>query len=174
MIEEPADDDVVQTETSAMDNGLGARMRRRATQLETQTTEVFPVPRFEDILGVEFRVMSWEALRKIGQRHQRVRNEALQELYIAADTVLAATEGFFQFGADEGQEPVEGQTWRSLAVATRDGLTEDVSPRQALIALLGDTNVVFLWNDYQEWLRATRPEVEEELKADFPTTKSPS
>lgn len=161
----------VDEQPSVVSSSLGDRMRRRARQLEQRYTEVFPLPRFEDILGVELRAMGYEAMRKIGQRHQRVRNEALQELYIAADTVIAATESFFEFAGNERQSITT--SWQRLAVDVKE-VAGDVTPRQAIIALLGDTNVVFLFNDYQEWLRATRPDFEEEMSADFPETQSPS
>lgn len=148
---------------------LAARMARRGEQLQNQRTEMFEVPGWEDILAVELRMLGYEESRKIGRRLSKVRDVAMQELYSFADQIIAATEGFFEV-VDGQRRPVD-RTWMQLA---REGvarpLPEDLTPRQAIIALLGDRRVAYLFNSWEEWMQGERPEVDEEVMRDFGRT----
>jgi hypothetical protein len=156
---------------------LADRMAARREQTERVTTEKFEVPRFEGVLSVELRLIGWKKLRSYGQRHSRMRDSALQELYVAADQLLAATVGFYEDEEVEGivnHRKAPGKSWVSLLnemqTARKEPVSDEITPRQALIALVGDTNVMFLWEQWQEWMKGERPDVDKEVQRDFQTT----
>jgi hypothetical protein len=149
---------------------LAARMKRRGQQLEDQRTEIFEIPGWEDILAVELRLLGYEESRRIGQRLVRsVRDETLRELYSYADQIIAATERFYEIDGDR-RTPVE-RTWVQLA---RDGcpakLPEDLTARQAMIALVKDRRVATLFVRFEEWMQGERPQIDEEVVRDFGMT----
>lgn len=159
---------------SAGDNGtremgsLASRMETRAREIESVYSWVFPIPAWEDMLGVELRLVGWEKLRRIVTKHERQRVPALQELYTAADQLIEATEGFYELEEDR-KTPVQ-ETWVTLARATGRNLPDNLTLRQALISLMGDTNVLILWKEWQDWMSSRRSDAEEEVSKDFGTT----
>lgn len=164
-VDPPVTTQVAQREAGS----LAQRMEARAGELERTVSAIFPIPTWEDILAVELRLVGWEALRRIVTKHDRHRVEAIKELYTAADQILLGTEAFYEVKED-GRERIES-SWVDLARATGRKLPAELTPRQALIALVGDTNVAILWRDWQEWMTTRRPEVDEELAQDFGTTQ---
>jgi hypothetical protein len=122
------------------------------------------------MLAVELRLVGWEALRRIVTKYERQRVPALQELYTAADQILLGTEGFYEVDEDGKRTSVE-QSWITLAKATGRVLPDELTPRQALISLVGDTNVLILWKEWQDWMSSRRTEVEEEVVRDFGMTR---
>lgn len=156
-------------DTEPTGGSLAARMKRRGKELENQRTEVFEIPGWEEILAVELRMLGYEESRKIGRRLSKIRNESLQELYSYVDQIVAATEGFYEVDGDR-RTPVD-KTWMDLARAgAPHKLPEDLTPRMAVISLVGDRRVAYLFNDWEEWMRGERPEVDEEVVRDFRTT----
>lgn len=149
---------------------LKARMGRRGRELESQRSEVFEVPGYDEIIAVELRMLGYEESRKIGQRVARhTREVAMQELYAFCDQILAATEGFFEVDGDR-RVPIDA-TWTSLARdASPVKLPEELTPRQALISLVGDRRVAYLFTAWEEWMRGERSDVDEEVVRDFGTT----
>lgn len=149
---------------------LADRMRRRAETIATQRTVVLPVPGYQSMLGVTMRALSLEHTSRIATQNKKVRIEATRNLYIAADIVIAATEGFVEFKED-GTETELGHefTWQSLAQEVRD-IEPRSTARQSMFALLGDIGVASLASDYDEWLGAEKVEMEEEVVEDFAST----
>jgi hypothetical protein len=148
---------------------LAERMAHRAGELEQTVSAIFPIPTWEEVLAVELRLVGWESLRRVAQKHERQRVDAIKELYVAADQILVATEGFFEIA--ESQRTRIESTWQELARLTGRKLPEDLTPRRALISLVGDTNVAILWADWQQWMTTRRPDVDEEVGKDFGTTQ---
>lgn len=167
----------VEQTSGAEPGSLQERLQKRATEIEHTVSAVFPIPTLDDILAVELRIVGWEALRKIVTKHERNQVPAIRELYVAADQLLAGTVGFFEVvdlsTAENGaprRRKVE-YTWQDLARATGRPMPQDLTPRRALIALIGDTNVAILWQQWQEWMTTRRPDVDEEVAQDFGTTQ---
>lgn len=157
--------------TVAVDDSLEARARRRHQQLEQEQTEIFEVPGWQDILGVELRLIGWEEGRKIGQRLRKVKPEALRELYIMCDLILAATDGLHELLPGGGSRRSR-HTWVSLAQAVLPAgeLPDNLTPRRALIAIVGDKRVPALYAVWQNWSGGAREEVTEEVVEDFGKT----
>lgn len=155
---------------------LAARVKARSEEIERTISEIFPIPAWEDILAVELRLVGWESLRRVVTKHERQRVEAMKELYTAADQLLLGTSGFYEVLPDtqEGENRYRSagdHSWTSLARDTGKALPDSLTPRQALIALIGDTNVLVLWKDWQDWMSSRRGGVDTEVARDFGTTQ---
>lgn len=166
-----ADQDEFTDDAAALDasSSLSSRMERRSSELASQKSDIFELPGWDDILEVELRLMGWEALRKIGIRNQKVKSVPMQELYTSVDQIVAGTERFFELDEAGNRKPIR-DTWVSLARRTGKNLPQDLTPRQAVIALVGDTRVMTLYNAWQEWMKGERQEVDEEVVRDFERT----
>jgi hypothetical protein len=163
----------VYEERPVRSGSLEARMQERQEKLAHLSTEIFPVPRWEDMLAVELRLVGWKRLNAIIDKHENVRDTGSQRLYVAVDQLVLATVGFHEVkpGVD-GDEltPKEDATWVKLARAANPKLPDSITPRQALIALVGDTQAIFLWNEWLGWARGARPKVDDQLERDFDRT----
>jgi hypothetical protein len=151
---------------SAVDEptSLEARMAARGEELDDLRIEIFEVPRWEQMLAVELRMLSWKRLRKVVEKHRR-QTVDLRDLYTAADQILLATVGFYEVN-DGNRTPAPNMSWTKAYQAWKR--TSDVTPRQALLGLVGDVQTIVLWNDWQEWMKGSRPDVDRELQEDFP------
>jgi hypothetical protein len=150
---------------------LAGRIKARREELESETTRVFPLPAYEDVLGVELRMLSWERLRHIASMHERERNAALRELYTAADSVLYASEQMHGIDPNGGTAPIT-LGWLDVAREAGHKLPEDATLRQAMLALIRDVGVVRLYADWQAWLSGERQRTDEGVVRDFGTTES--
>lgn len=154
-------------------NGSGSLQARAAARrdalLKRQTT-IMEVPGYEGILAVEYRAITYAEGRKIATRHERQRDEATREVYVAADQLIAASVNAYEL--QEGKEGKElGVGW-GLALAKMLGVdTTDMTIRQATLACFArDTFLTRHWSDYVEWLSSAEADVDEEQRADFPVT----
>lgn len=151
-------------------NSLQARMQARAKELQDQKTEIFDVPGFEGILSVEFRMLSFETSRKIGMDNERVRSPAMRDLYTMADQLVRATEGFYEEMPDGSRRRIQ-HDWVSLAYGGLDRpLPQNLTPRQALLAVVGDRRVPVLANQWEEWQLGERRGINDAVVSDFGTT----
>jgi hypothetical protein len=155
-------------EPETVDGSLRSRMQLRAEELERITTERFPLPGWEDLLEVELRVSGLRAATKIAQRNARIRDEGTKNLYVMCDLLLGATVGFWQLSPDETRKSIQAD-WVSLA-RNLDGCPENPTPRQAMIFLLKEHRVPWLYADWETWMRSAQTEVDEELAADLGPT----
>lgn len=163
--------DVGDPSVPASGDSLEARMARQRDVLEGARTERFPIPGYESVVEVELRMLGYRRSRKIGEKHERVRDTAVRDLYIAADSLLEATVAFYEVHGDEPDDtPTDGITWVKLARAAVSSLPENATPRQAILALLGDERLPYLADDWAKWMRSERGEVDEEQAAGFTTT----
>lgn len=169
-LEADAPEDIHYEESGREPGSLASRVERRSQELQSRVSEVFPIPTWEDILAVELRLVGWEALRRIITKHERQRAEAIRELYVAVDQLLLGTVQFFEINPEDNSRQEVEQTWISLARATGKVLPDSLTPRQAVIALVGDTNALILWREWQEWMATRRGEVDGEVAEDFGST----
>jgi hypothetical protein len=70
-------------------------------------TETFDVPGYVGILKVEYQALDYPDLRKITKRHERVRDEAQQELLTAVDTLMAASVNSYEVKEDGSEQVLE-------------------------------------------------------------------
>jgi hypothetical protein len=150
----------------AHDGSLAARMERRRQSIEETQSEKFPIPGWDDIAAVELRPLGWRLMRQIGEKHRRIRDEATRELYTVCDQLIRATEGFYEVVGEEMRET--NHTWQTLAAAATG--TEHDTPRKALLALIRDSLVPELWQEWRDWQKAIGRDTEEEVSADFAAT----
>jgi hypothetical protein len=146
-------------------------MAQRAKQLEHQNTEVFPVPGWEDLIGVELRSLGVREHIAIEERNAKItRDDGVRIVHTIADKLLRATTGFHQ-RTDDGWQPLEGDTWQSLArSAFGAAVPEDASPRVALLKLVGEQRIRYLISEWEEWAASVRSSVDEDVARDFEMT----
>jgi hypothetical protein len=149
---------------------LAERMDVKRKQVESRTTIIMDIPGWEDVLAVEFQVLSWEAMKNLAKRHRRLQNDALQELYTAADHLIAATVAFYENRPDGSRERIEDGSWVGLARNVKP-LKADATDRQGLLLLMRDSPTIFLWSDWQEWLKTRKEDVDDEVMEDFTLTR---
>ena len=155
----------------AVDDSLETRARKRIQELEQEQSEVFEVPGWQDILGVELRLLGWEEGRKIGSRLRKVKPESLRELYIMCDLIIAATDGLHEI-LESGGTKRSRHNWVSLAQAVLpvESLPDNLTPRRALLAIVTDKRVPALYAVWQSWSGGARAETVEEVVEDFGKT----
>jgi hypothetical protein len=153
---------------TAAPGSLEARVAERRKKLESQTTAMFEVPGYEDLFQVELQMIGWKRLRSIAAGHERVRDDAQRELRTAADHLLAATVGFHAVVDDEGTtEPAEDASWRKIASAADPSIDGSVPTRALLTRFLGESPTIFLWTEWQEWMKTGASKLERDLEKDF-------
>lgn len=156
-------------EPQAASASLAGRMSRRQEELATRTSEWFPIPGYEDVLEVELKVLGYTTIRKINQRNERIRDDAMRELTSMADQLVKATAGFREVLGGEKRRPID-DNWISLASRLENAPDFDGSPRRALLHLVGEQRLHFLSGEWALWAKTVRPEVDEEVVEDFGTT----
>ncbi len=147
-------------------NSLSDRMAARAEYLAQHQTEKFTIPGYEGVLEVELRLLGYKTIRKTIARNEKIRDTGERELISMADQIVRATVGFFEVDGEE-RRPIE-DSWMTLA--NRMPLAPDeMTPRKAIMFLVGD-RLHFLVEDFADWARTVRPEVDEEVMSDFGPT----
>lgn len=142
---------------------------------ETATTEDFPIPGWTSVAWVRLKVIGHKLQRKQVEQNRRVRDRATLDIYVAADTILAATDGFYMV-EDDGETLTEDHSldggaggWRQLGIGVKK-MGQQTTPRQALIRLIGDERVVPFYTEYIEWLQGEREKINQEQTEDFRST----
>jgi hypothetical protein len=171
MVEEGQEYAELELEPQDASPALSARMERRHEELSRQQTEKFPIPGWEDLLEVELRPLGMRQSAKVVQRNQRTRDEATRSLYVTCDLLLAATVGFHQV-VGERSTPIRDD-WVALS-RRLDGCPENPTPRQALLFLVGEDRILWLYQAWEQWQRSAGETVDKELAEDFGTTGSRS
>jgi hypothetical protein len=118
------------------EGSLRDRMKARAEQMELHRTERFPVPGYAAVLEVELRTQNWEESRRIGDRHQRQRDQATRDLYVAADTIIETTVSFWEVD-DAGHRERVDTSWVALAPPGGAGTAAADRPRHQPLERLG-------------------------------------
>jgi hypothetical protein len=150
---------------------LSARMERRHEELSRQQTEKFPLPGWEGLLEVELRPLGMRQSAKVVQRNQRTRDEATRQLYVTCDLLIAASVGFHQVSG-ETSKPINDD-WVTLA-SRLDDCPDNPTPRQALLFLVGEDRILWLYQAWEQWQRSAGEDVDKELAEDFDKTGSRS
>jgi hypothetical protein len=153
------------------ESGLAGRMAERAEYLETRKAEWFGVPGHDDFLEVELKTIGFKTQSKIAHRHERLRQEQLRELNTVSDMILTATLQFREIlPGGETYRELPHHTWVTLA-QMKPNCPKDVTPRQALLFIVGDDRILPFAHEYQSWMSTVRVDVDEEVVRDFETTR---
>lgn len=168
--------DEASAETQVADGSLASRIAARRAKLQANSDKVFDVPGYEGILAARYRVLGWTEMRGIGKRHERMEDEALQELYVAADNLILACDDVLEVKPDGTRESLNLR-W-GTALADRLGVTvpENVPgsrERQALLAIIArDTWVITHYGEVAMWQESATEDVDETVVADLGGTAS--
>lgn len=151
---------------------LQARAEARREALLQRQTTIIEVPGYEGILAMEYRAMTYAEGRKINARHERQRDEATRELYVAADQLIAASVNAHELTEGKNEStPLEVGWGVALARMLGVEVAEGTTVRQAMMGCFArDTFLTRHWADYVEWLSSAEADVDEEQRADFPVT----
>jgi hypothetical protein len=164
-------DEYVRSHVTVLPGSLEARMQEKRRDRESRSTELFEPPGFEDVFRVEMQVLGYRVLSAIALSEQRVRDEGMRALYIAAEQVLEATVGFKMVMPNGNLAEAEGVTWMDLARKMYPELGPETRPRTALIRLLDGAGVLALNNDWFTWNTVGNEKVDRDLALDFQTTE---
>jgi hypothetical protein len=147
---------------------LQARMRAHLEQEQKKHTDFFRIPRFDDLLVVELRRLSFEAIRKIQKRNERVRQESTRELYDVADQLVRATVAIYEIMDDEGYRETEFG-WQDVARLLPDP-PDNLTDRLAILHVIGTDRIHFLAAEWGSWSKLGTSDDVEEVKLGFETT----
>lgn len=153
-------------------DSLRERMADRTEDVARKFTKIWPIPGWEDYVAVELRMLSYRETRLIYKRAEmETKDEVTAELYGIADQVITATEGFHLIDDRGGFDPIEGASWMDVARSMPNAnLPEDMTPRQALFALVGDRTLALWFSEFDGWQRRGGRDVGEQVMRDFGTT----
>jgi hypothetical protein len=135
---------------------LREKVQARRAALQSNTTETFDVPGYEGILKVRYRVLSWREITRINERVGKIKglDDADTQLYVAADTLIVASEAVYDAGLDadkEGDDQPAGPKW-GVQLAHDLGFPDPTTPRQAVFAIFArDTQVITHWQTVMGW-----------------------
>lgn len=155
-------------QVDASSGALSDRMAVRADQLEKNQTEWFPIPGYEDVLEVELRALGYKTIRATIRRNEKIRDPDVQEVVSMADQIAKATVGFREV-LPGGKTRQIDDDWVRLAKRLPN-CPDDVDTRRAVLFLVTDKRIAFLVQDWAEWARSVRKDVDEEVAADFAVT----
>lgn len=148
-----------------MSESLQARVAARRQDLIARRSKGFtvPVPEFEGMLALHFRLLEFEEKRAIHMRHDGVGTDPGDEVAASADLLIAACDGVLEVHGDS--EPSQYAPGLSAQVV-RDlfglsDLPESLTVRQALIAALGSDGVMALFGRYSQEVSSIRDEAED-------------
>jgi hypothetical protein len=154
-------------------SSLAERVQARRAQLEARHTLRLEPPGYSGLLSVEYRPLSYSEVRAIARRHERIQDEATQELYMAADNLIAASIDSYDISGDE--EVALGLRWGvelAHVLGFRDVVGDEFTPRQALFACFArDTSVVTHYGQYAGWLTDVEEQLDQEQAEGFPPNR---
>lgn len=146
-------------------SSLQERLAARREQLQQERTFVLPVLGYEDVgLHARYRVLSYEELRKIGKRNEKLEGTTEGELAVAADTLINACVELIERNDDDSYVGL-GHRWTPAAVRELFGLdlAPDATAREAVHAVLPGTQLMLHFNEYDGGLSDVAPEIAKEM-----------
>lgn len=161
-------EDALLDDGGGMDQSLAGRMEQRAQELAMERTEWFTIPGWDDIFEVQLRSLGFRTIKKAVTRNRSVREEDTRDLYSMCDNLIMATVGFRRIDESEPEE-LPGVSWKTLA-GYLPNAPANLSQRQGLLLMLGETRIMFLLEEYTVWSRDTRAEIDKEAAEDFGST----
>src|SRR5947209_10935318 len=120
------------------------------------SSEKSPIPGWASFCWVELKVINNDAQQAAIDKCERIRPARLQNLYIAAETLLTATAGFWEVKGDEQYEPYE-TSWSKIAAVVH-GMKES-APREAIIRVVGNEDRLTFYGGYLQGLGTAREAV---------------
>lgn len=155
----------------ASTNGsLRDRLAARRHELQQERTFILKVQGYEDLgLHARYRVLPYEALRRIGENNKRAEGSAEGELAVAAATLIQACVELLERREDGSYLPL-GYSWSVEAahdlfeVDLPDGALASNAMREIFAGPGGSTNMMLHFRDYDEQLAQAMPEVDEAIR----------
>jgi hypothetical protein len=154
---------------SSNGSSLAARAQARRAQLSAKRTVTLPVPGYQDMLSVEYRVLTYAETKRIVARNERIREEAVQDLTNYADQLIAASVTAYELPSKREL----GAGW-TLSLCKEMGVEigEGMTTRQALFSVLDDILLFKHYMEYMEWMQGAEADIDSEQSEAFPATSS--
>lgn len=142
-------------------NSLAARVAERRKAISNAKARIFPVPGFEDIMGVELRPLNPNEGETIAERLDKIPDEREKLRRFASEIIIKATCRFFGISEDGEWEEDEHATWRSLftdmeQAQGRPAPDPSIPERACLVGVLKTQHINLLFNEYTEWANSGR------------------
>lgn len=161
-----------QRERAPVPGSLRDRMQRRTQELAERTTELFPVPRYDNFVAVELKYISWGVSQKAIEANSRVPEQQMQNT--AAEEIVKATVAFYEILEEPNEQGehfdliTDASTWKELAVKLGGvRLPEVAGDRVALVALCSDQGVIALNGLFRRWLGGADTGLRSQVMRDF-------
>lgn len=153
---------------------LAERMQAVRAELQSHRTVILPVTGYSSVIAAEYRALPYPEIRRIISRHQRQPNEALREIYVAADQLIDACVDIHEVNPNDGSYTSLGMTW-GPELARYLGFTNVESnwrERPALLAIFEDRDTWLLQHasEWSDWQQGEDVEVDEDVMRDFKRT----
>ncbi len=114
-----------------MDQSLRERLLDARSRKQAAAPETMEIPGYDGQLFATYRPLEFREARRIGQRHERLKDEIEKEIRVAADTLVAACTGC--------EARIDGQTVAlpplGLELCEQIGLEGPETPTQAVLAI---------------------------------------
>ena len=147
---------------------LAARAKARRQQLLERNTVILEPGEYEGIIAIEYRAISYEETRRIGERLNRITNAAERDLYLACDALIAACVQTYEIDTKGRRNELNAPLGVPLAIALGVEGVAELSPRQAMLGTFTDhIRLMVHYAEYNEWLAGAQVDVDEEQAADF-------
>jgi hypothetical protein len=151
------------------DNSLSGRMQARQKAVSEETAQWFALPGYAGVLEIKLRALGTREIMRTENKLNRVKVQELRMLYSLSDQILEATEGFAETSpSGEGRTEIE-DSWEDLA-RRLPNCPDKLTPRRALLHVLGETNVHWLVEEWTTWAKDQRGAVQEAVVRDFGRT----
>lgn len=161
--------------STGIDESFRALVQARREELQAGHTIDLDVPGWEGVLRARYRPVDWREMRRIGARVNRDRSNVddfTRELYVAADTIVAACEEVLKPNGAGWKGT--GQRW-SAELAHALGIEDPQTPRQAIFALFGSDRLVARhFAELNAWMEGENREVDHELVGESEPPRSSS
>lgn len=150
-------------------DSLFAQIRAARDAKQQAETVDLVVPGYGGRLGVTYRALPWAETRRIAARHARNPDAAMRELYIAADTLLAACVDAHAILEDGTHHDLGVGLGADLARRLELDDTDGLTARQAMFLLFArETQLISHYGELMEWQGGeVDPRVDDELVRDF-------
>jgi hypothetical protein len=148
-----------------------AKLARARAEAE-KTIDLEVTPNYAGVLSMRYRALGWGAIAKIRDRHAKIKDDALRELYISCDQLITACEGAFEVQPDGSLKDLNVRWGPRLADLLGVDTPDEATGRQALLAIFGlDTYAVVHFQQYIAWVGSVAPEVDDEVEEGFVMTR---
>jgi hypothetical protein len=154
---------------------LQERLHQRRAEMQAQEPEEFDVPGYEGIIVARYQILPWKQHRAITARHEKSRDVAERDMYVAADTLINACVDLAEVLPDGSRKPL-GYKWGVKAAQELFGVDSPLeTARQGILACFPrDGLLMSHYGEVMQWQQGAQPKVDRELEQELGKADSPN